>query len=114
MSMPSWRMAPTAGGRKPAAANPIAASDSPMPNDHALARDAQCPLSDADRVTEPIEPVDAENDVGRFRRGCGSSSTHRDANIGGRESGGVVDAVADHDRGAVATFVQDRLDLVGG
>ena len=53
-----------------------------------------------------------EGEVGRRHRDV-RAGAHRDAEIGGRERGGVVDAVADHaDRPALALEPSDRVELV--
>src|SRR6056297_534437 len=67
-----------------------------------------------DDVGEVGEPVAHDRDVGGFDRDVGAGSAHGDADAGGGECGGVVDAVADHRHGAVLGEMFDGVGLVGG
>ena len=100
--MASWRIAPHTGGEQ-----------TERRGDHGHAPDRPCRRStlcgairpgaagDGDAVAEPVEAVDGEDDVGGFRRGGRTAGADRDAHVGERQRRRVVDAVADHDRGAV-------------
>ena len=84
----------------------------PHPHDHGLEGDGLRAAGDEDRVGKGIDPVDREHDVGclggRRRAPCGESDT--DAGSGQR--GGVVDAVADHDRSGPDRLLLDHRELV--
>ena len=82
-------------------------------DDDALERDAAAAARDDDRLAEPVEAIDGENDVGRFRGRGRAAGTDGDPDVGERERRRVVDAVADHDRVTGALFEPDRLDLLG-
>ena len=84
-----------------------------MPMTTLCERDAAAAARDDDRLAEPVEPVDGEDDVGGLRRRGRAASTDRDADVGERERGRVVDAVADHDRGPGAVLEPDGFHLLG-
>ena len=50
-----------------------------------------------DGVGDAVDTVDGDDRVGGLRRDGCAGGAHRDAEVGEREGGGVVDAVADHD-----------------
>ena len=52
-----------------------------------------------DGVAEPVEAIDGEHDVGGLGGRGRRPRPDGDADVGAGERGGVVDAVADHDRG---------------
>ena len=112
-SMTSCRSAPAAGGRSPAAAATIAASDSPMPTRTACSairfeRRAMKMASARASIRSTVSTTSAASDDAVAPR---AASATPDA--GGGERGSVVDAVADHDRRAVRGLGLDRGELVG-
>ena len=56
--------------------------------------------ADPDRVGDAVDAVDDDHGVGRLGGDGRAGRAHRDADVGERERGRVVDAVADHDHGA--------------
>ena len=72
------------------------------------------PARDHDGFAEPVETIDGEHDVGRFGGGGRAAGADGDAHVGECERGGVVDAVADHDRSTGALFELDGVDFLGG
>ena len=67
------------------------------------------------RIGNLQQLVGHQRDVGRFERGVAAGDAHGDADVGRRQRGGVVDAVADHrDRSVAALQLLDRRDLVLG
>ena len=95
-SIPSWSRAPATGGRYPNAAKPIAINDAPIPEQDTLLRDVQRTAAERDGIGNAVDAVD-ENDGIRSLRGDGRTSrAHRDADVGERQRGRVVDPVAHH------------------
>ena len=84
------------------------------PGDHTLRRDRPGAVGDGEAVREVVETVDGEDHVGGFRRGGRATGADRDAHVGERQRGRVVDAVADHDRGPVPARFHDCFDLLCG
>jgi hypothetical protein len=58
------------------------------------------PAADLDGVGDPVDAIDRDHGVGRLRRHRRAAGAERDPDVGDRQGGGVVDAVADHDHGA--------------
>ena len=71
-----------------------------------------------DRVGDPVHPVDGDHGVGGLGGDGCAGRAHRDAEVGERQRGRVVDAVADHDHRAQIGIGAQTLDdlelLLGG
>ena len=78
-----------------------------------LPDDAHRLPAQADGERDFFKIVGHQRNVGGFVRDIGTGNAHRDADIGNRERGGVVDAVADHCDAATADAVLKRGDLFG-
>ena len=79
-----------------------------------LADPGQGGAAEADQPGEAAEVVGHEDDIGGLERGAAGDAAQGDADAGGGQGRGVVDAVADHAGRAVARGeVGDRRDLVG-
>ena len=76
----------------------MATPDKAHAGDDALDGDAPRAPGDGDGLRHPIEPVDDDHDVGRFRRCAGAARAQSDADVRRSEGRCVVDAVADHQR----------------
>ena len=63
--------------------------------DQVAANGAQSPAGQCDRVGNDVEALSHQDDVGGLHRHVGAAD-HRQAQVGGRECGRVVDPVADH------------------
>ena len=77
----------------------------PEGNDQVLADDAAGALAEAEGGQEILQPVVHEHDVRLFERGVRTARAHGDADVGGGQARGVVDAVAHH-RHALALLGQ--------
>ncbi len=67
------------------------------------------------RVRQLREVVGHQGDVGRLERDVAAGGAHGDADVGGGERRGVVDAVADHrDRAVPLAQLRERVSLVAG
>ena len=82
-------------------------------DDGALHGDAPRPAGDVHRVGEPVQPISGQYDIGGFRGRGGAACTHRHADAGRGQCGGVVDAVADHHGYRAVSFGAHGGDLVG-
>ena len=80
----------------------MAAMQSAMPGEDALAGDVQRAPADLDGVGDAVDAVDEDDGVGGLRGDGRAGRAHGDADVGERERGRVVDAVADHDHRAQA------------
>ena len=75
---------------------------------------AQRGAAEADDVGERPQIVRHQRHIGGLDRGVRARHAHRHADIGGRERGRVVDAVADHQHGTVTLAqTRNRAHLVG-
>ena len=80
-----------------------------------LTRDTHRPPADRYCFVHSVERIHEEDDVGCLRGDAAAVCCQRDANVGRRERGRVVDAVADHHH-HVPLMPQpfDELDFAGG
>ncbi len=76
------------GVSQPNAAASMAMPDSAMPATILWTAMPRAP-GDDDRIRDPIEAVNKDDDVRCLRRGAGASGAHRDANVGRRERGSI-------------------------
>ena len=63
---------------------------------HVRAHDAHRAPPEREEARQRRQVVAEQRDVGGLERRVGAGGAHRDADVGGRERGRVVDAVADH------------------
>lgn len=83
--------------------------------DEVLSDDASGSSAELKGAEEVFETIVHEHDVGLFEGGIGSAGSHGDADVGGGEGGGIVDAITDHgDAAAGAGEFGDSLDLLFG
>ena len=110
--MPSGSTAPATGGRTPAAATAIAATESEMPGHDTLHRDPAGPVRDGEALRQAVEPVDGHHHVGCLRRRRSSPGSHGHTDVGRRQRRRVVYAIADHHRDASGALAPDGIELV--
>ena len=79
----------------------------------ALDSDAARTARDDDRVRNPIEAINKDDHVCCLGRGAGTSGTHRNANVGRRKRGCIVDSVANHERWMQPLLNCDCFDFIG-
>jgi hypothetical protein len=83
-----------------------------MPMADCLHGNASCPGSDRQRIGQPVEPVDEQNDLRCLRRRAGAARAHRHADACRRQRGRIVHPVAHHDADALRACRRDRGELV--
>ena len=68
----------------------------------------------AEQQGDVFQAVAHQDDVGGFHRHIGAGGSHGDSDVGHREGGGVVHAVADHHDGAFFFELADDVEFVLG
>ena len=69
---------------------------------------------DLNGLREAIDPIDHQDDIGRFG-GCGrATDAHRHTDVGRRKRRGIIDAVTHHDHDASLSLHADDVHLVCG
>ena len=108
-------MAPATGWQQPEGRGDHGQHREAHAHQHALHGDAARPPGDADGLSQPVQPIDRDDHVGRLRRRRGASCAHGHADVGSRQRRRVVDAVADHGHaaGSPDSLGVDGLDLLG-
>src|SRR5262245_20999581 len=72
-----------------------------------------CPLCNNHRIGDAVHTIYEDHDVGGLRGGASATRTHANANDRLSQCGGVVDAVANHERWLHPLFGCYGIDLIG-
>ena len=117
-SITSWKSAPATGVQVAGGGDGHRGEAESHAGEHALARDVQRASAGVHCVGDAVDPVDGDDGVGGLRGDRRAGHAHRDAEVGERQRGRVVDAVADHDHRAQRRVVAQPADdlelLLGG
>src|ERR1019366_9137806 len=80
---------------------------------NAFKRDPACALGEGPRLSDAIEAIHTENNVGGFGGNGRTTSAHGHTYVGQGEGRCVVDAVSYHDGGCASTLRAYDVELLG-